>query len=408
MNVNISNPLAARPARDPRLDFFRGMAMFIILIAHIPGNVWSHWIPARFGFSDAAEVFVFCSGMASAVAFGLTFQNRGWLIGSARVSYRVWQVYWSHICVFLVIAAMLVSIDGLGLHEQPNRFRDALNLAPFFDRTAQNLTGLLTLTYVPNYFDILPMYLVILCLIPIIMVLASRSLYLAGAFVIGLWLASNLDVLSLPAEPWSDREWFFNPFGWQLVFFTGFAFMRGWIKPPPVNRVLIGAALAYVLLTMPLAYYHTLVNFEVLREIRSALGPLIGKTDVGALRFVHFLAVAYLSWVAVGEGGRRLVSSGWWGRIVTIIQKVGQQSLAVFLVSLVAARFGGVVLDLVGRSMFSVALVNIAGICLLIATAYLVAYYKSEPWRRAKDLDARAPRPEPQSSPATTRATADT
>jgi hypothetical protein len=50
--------------RDPRLDFFRGLAMFIILIAHVPSNWWTLWIPARFGFSDATEIFVFCSGMA--------------------------------------------------------------------------------------------------------------------------------------------------------------------------------------------------------------------------------------------------------------------------------------------------------------------------------------------------------
>ena len=58
-------PTAARQ-RDPRLDFYRGIAMFIILVAHIPTNAWANWIPARFGFSDATEIFVFCSGMASA------------------------------------------------------------------------------------------------------------------------------------------------------------------------------------------------------------------------------------------------------------------------------------------------------------------------------------------------------
>ena len=46
--------------RDPRLDFYRGIAMFIILLAHTPGNWWTLWIPARFGFSDATEIFVFC------------------------------------------------------------------------------------------------------------------------------------------------------------------------------------------------------------------------------------------------------------------------------------------------------------------------------------------------------------
>ena len=56
--------------RDPRLDFFRGLGMFIIFFAHTPGNIVKQFIPARFGPSDATEVFIFCSGLASALAFG--------------------------------------------------------------------------------------------------------------------------------------------------------------------------------------------------------------------------------------------------------------------------------------------------------------------------------------------------
>ena len=65
-------PIASQAVRvrDPRLDFYRGIAMFIILCAHTPGNFFTSWIPARWGFSDATEIFVFCSGMASAIAFG--------------------------------------------------------------------------------------------------------------------------------------------------------------------------------------------------------------------------------------------------------------------------------------------------------------------------------------------------
>lgn len=43
--------------------------MFIILIAHITGDLWTVWNSVNFGFSDVAEMFVFCLGMASAVAF---------------------------------------------------------------------------------------------------------------------------------------------------------------------------------------------------------------------------------------------------------------------------------------------------------------------------------------------------
>ena len=72
--------------REARLDFFRGLAMFIIFIAHLPLNPWNDWIPARFGPSDATEMFVFCSGFASAIAFGGTFRRHGFAIGTLRIA----------------------------------------------------------------------------------------------------------------------------------------------------------------------------------------------------------------------------------------------------------------------------------------------------------------------------------
>ena len=102
----MSNPSSeAKRPRDPRLDVFRGVGMLIILVAHIPGNAWADWIPARFGFSDATEIFVFCSGVASALAFGRVFDSAGWALGTARILHRVWQVYWAHIGVFVTIVA---------------------------------------------------------------------------------------------------------------------------------------------------------------------------------------------------------------------------------------------------------------------------------------------------------------
>lgn len=70
--------------------------MFSILIAHITANPWTLWIPARFGFSDAPEMFVFCSGMASAIAFGSVFRRSGWLMGALQIAHRIWQLYWVH------------------------------------------------------------------------------------------------------------------------------------------------------------------------------------------------------------------------------------------------------------------------------------------------------------------------
>lgn len=385
--------------RDIRLDFFRGIAMFIILCAHTPRNFFTSWIPARWGFSDATEIFVFCSGMASAIAFGRTFDRAGWALGTGRVGYRVWQVYWAHIGMFLAIATMLAAIDVYGDFDKT--YIGSLNLWKFFEDPGPQLVGLFTLTYVPNYFDILPMYLVILAMMPL-MIALSRVGRWAVAGAVGLfWILAQgalLESLGLghlhlgfPAEPWSDRKWFFNPFGWQLVFFTGFAFMRGWLPKPPVNRVLILLAVVIVLGNIPLSNIGVReFGLDWARDWRIANRELFTKSDFGILRYLHFLALAYLCWSAAGEGGRRLRAAGdgiiahVWGVLLKMILKVGQQSLAVFVFSMVFARLSGFVMDQIGRNTWNMTLANFVGFGALIAVAYTVSWFKSHPWRVAK------------------------
>jgi hypothetical protein len=372
--------------RDPRLDFFRGLAMFIILIAHIPGNWATLYIPARFGFSDATEIFVFCSGMASAAAFGKVFRDHGWGFGTARIAFRVWQVYWAHVGLFLAVAGSMALINASPFATFD--YVGDLNLYPFFNDTQANLVGLLTLTYVPNYFDVLPMYIGILIMLPVIVGLAGVHRVLAFAAVIAIWTVAQAGMLKLPAEPWTDRPWFFNPFGWQLVFFTGFAFMSGWLPAPPVDRRLIALAIAFLVLTLPLAHVPTLFRYEMLADWNRAIHLLIDKPDFGILRYAHFLALAYLAWVAVGAGGKRLAPPAGngtvarvWRTTMAVILKVGQQSLAVFVASMFLARLLGVVLVEGGASLLSMTLVNLLGMALIIGVAYAAAWFKAPPWQ---------------------------
>ncbi len=373
--------------RDPRLDFFRGIAMFIILIAHVPGNWLTLWIPARFGFSDATETFVFCSGMASAIAFGSVFRKQGFWMGTARIAFRTWQVYWAHIALFIAIAASMVLMNLI--FPVGRDYVGQLNLYPFFNRTQENLLGLLTLTYVPNYFDILPMYIGILLMIPLMVGLANVHVGLAAAASVIMWLCANVLGWNFPAEPWSARDWFFNPLGWQLVFFTGFALMSGWIPAPPVNKRLFWGAVAIVVIFLPFAYFRIYREVEVLAQVRSDLNFLIHKTDFGVLRYVHFLATAYVAWVLVGPQGANIMPSGSgrklsvaWSYILAAIMKVGQQSLAVFITSMFLARMLGVLFDQVGRSYVTMAWVNALGFAVIIALAYGVGWFKTQPWKK--------------------------
>ncbi|MGO4908499.1 OpgC family protein [Pseudorhodobacter sp. W20_MBD10_FR17] len=373
----------SRP-RDPRLDFFRGVGMFIILIAHITDNPYTLWIPARFGFSDATEMFVFCSGMASALAFGAVFRRAGWVMGLLQIVLRIWQVYWVHLGVFFVTLVLMLLINTSGVF--PRNEVNALNLLPFLTNTGPNLIGLFTLTYVPNYFDVLPMYLVILGLIPLIMALARIDVRLPLLVSVILWLAANAG-LNLPAELWftkpSTRAWFFNPFAWQLVFFTGFALMSGWLPQPPVRRSLIWLAIAVVLLSVPFAWYKIIDVSAYVRAWRSDWDLLINKSNFGLLRYVHFLALAYLAWVAAGPGGARLRQTGWAAFAIGQISRVGQQSLAVFAASMVMARVLGAVMNLAGNRPLAVLAVNLAGVVIIIAVARVTAFFKAKPWKNA-------------------------
>lgn len=360
--------------RDVRLDVFRGLCLIIIFIAHVWDNPWALLIPARFGFSDATEIFVFCSGMASAIAFGAAFRRHGFMIGAARVLLRCWQVYWCHIGVFLAATVSMIIADrwlGTG-----GTYVDGLGIEPLFSaHPKEGLVGLLTLTWVPNYFDILPMYLVILLLLPVVVGLHAFGRVHAFVFVAATWVIASTGILDLPAEPWGMRPWFFNPLSWQLVFFTGFAFMSGWLPAPPVEKRLIWLAAAVLILAVPVAWWPLVETSETLTSWRSALAPLTDKTRFGILRYAHFLALAYLSWVAVGEGGRRLT-----GPAVEILRKLGQQSLAIFMTGLVLSFSASALLNVIGRGAFAVALVNLGGIAILIVVARLTAWFKSQPW----------------------------
>lgn len=360
--------------------------MFIIFIAHMPGNWWAGWIPARFGFSDATEIFVFCSGMASAIAFGRIFEERGFLLGTARILYRAWQVYWAHVALFFVVVVVMVAADRLlGTN---GHYVGSLNLHAFFERAPENLLGLLTLTYAPNYFDILPMYLVILLFVPV-MVAARRTHWALPFLLMALiWAVAWGRWLDLPAEPWSNRAWFFNPFSWQLVFFTGFAFMRGWLPAPQPRLPLAVAAGVIVLVSVPLTWWG-LLQVSELRAAHQAVMPFADKTHFGLLRFVHFLALAYLAYCSVTLLGERFA-----GPVVDTARKVGQQSLGVFLASLVLAQLGGIALDMTGRSWLSVSVTNIVGFAGLILVAHIVGWFKSMPWQSSSAGKLRAERAE--------------
>jgi hypothetical protein len=366
-------PAPQKRPRDKRLDVFRGLCMLIIFIAHTPENPWLAWIPARFGFSSATELFVFGSGFASAIAFGRAFTTAGFLAGTLKITNRIWQLYWTHLALFAALAGLTVLIAPEGSHAHKA-------LAFVLAAPAQALAGLVTLTYVPMLLDILPLYMVVLALVPLMV--AAHRLHPVAPFALSaaLYAATFLFGLQMPGRLDNGQPWFFNPFAWQLLFFLGFAIGLGWWRPPALNRPRLTAlAAAIVIVSVPFNFWAFTDAFPVLVELQVAAFPLNTWTNVHPVRIIHFLALAYLT-LSLLERARFLLES----EAAKVLVLVGTQSLPAFLACTALAWIAGIALDMAGRDMATVAVVNMAGLAGVVVAAWVARLFKSEPWAKAK------------------------
>src|ERR1700736_846877 len=113
MRVCANLPVAAR---DIRLDLFRGLANWAIFLDHIPHETLN-WITTRnYGFSDAADLFVFISGYTAALAFGKIMIERGHVAAASRLVKRASELYAAHIIVVVAYIAVIACVSR-ALHD---------------------------------------------------------------------------------------------------------------------------------------------------------------------------------------------------------------------------------------------------------------------------------------------------
>jgi hypothetical protein len=364
---------SAKRVRDPRLDFFRGLAMFFIYAAHSDGNILYYLIPARFGPSDSADLFVFVSGITVAIAFGGTFARQGWLIGTARTAYRCMQLYTAQIGMFCALAVIVI----VGTRVWGNDYVSEIGFQHFIADPADALVGLLTLTYVPPYVDILPLYIFALAMVPLAMALARVDHRLVLATSIGLYLAANIWRLNLPNHT-EEHFWHFNPLAWQLIFFTGFSLRRGWVRVPKNCPWLFHLSVAIIVLGVAISVPSIYQRVRVIEALHQWAAAYNDKTYLDPIRYLHFLAVAYVT-VTVLNGREQMLLSPPLAPIV----KCGQQALSIFISGMLLSHIGGMVLDHIGTGLGPQILVNGISILALVAIAYTVAWFKRAPWKQS-------------------------
>jgi len=113
-------------ARDLRLDLYRGVALWLIFLAHIPGNVVSKFVPFYYGFSDAAEMFVFVSGYANAYVYGRVMQQCGFVTSAAHILNRAFHLYVAQMFLFVVFVGEIALLS-----HGTDVFADAMNVRIF-------------------------------------------------------------------------------------------------------------------------------------------------------------------------------------------------------------------------------------------------------------------------------------
>ena len=167
--------------RDYRLDLLRGFANWAIFLDHIPNNA-VNWITQRnYGFSDAADLFVFISGYTASFVYARIMLDRGFVIGSTRLIKRAWQIYVAHIILFVMYIA---EIGYLSQHYDNPNLENEFNVARFMSNPAETLYEGLILAFKPVNMDVLPLYILLMALFPpVLWAMLRRPNLVLAAFI---------------------------------------------------------------------------------------------------------------------------------------------------------------------------------------------------------------------------------
>ena len=353
--------------RDLRIDACRGIALWWIFLDHIPNNIGS-WLTLRnYGFCDAAEVFMFASGVTCALAYGNAWRCEGWTGVISRTLRRSWDIYVAFL-LLTVACAVLVHLAGGG------RLADESNTRVLLEHPGAALAQASMLQYRPLNTDVLPVFVLLhLLFAPLLWLLLRAPNVTLGA---SLLLYALVHVFGWSVPGWPNSHWAFNPLAWQLLVVLGAWWMiegKG-VRPWVTSRTVVLAVL-YLLFSMVIALSSRIKVLEALipQALESLFYPL-DKSNLHPLRLLHFLAIAVLTAWFVPRNWRGLMTPVMRGAI-----RCGQNSLPIFCFGVLLAFASHLaLLDISGGLAMQIAL-SLGGIVAMIAIATLLNLISIKP-----------------------------
>ena len=354
--------------RDLRIDACRGIALWWIFLDHVPNNIGS-WLTLRnYGFSDAAEVFMFVSGVTCALAYDKARCREGWTGVISRTLRRSWDIYVAFLLLTLA-CAILVHLAGGG------RLADESNMRILFDYPGATLAHAAILQYRPVNTDVLPIFVLLhLLFAPLLWLLLRVPNVTLGA---SLALYALVQVFGWTVPAWPNSHWAFNPVAWQLLVVLGAWWMieDKKVRPWVTSRTALVLAVLYLLFSLVIALSWRIKPLEALipEALANLLYPL-DKSNLDPLRLLHFLAIAVLAAWFVPRNWPWLRTPVMRGAI-----RCGQNSLPIYCLGILLAFASHTTLLHISDGLAMQIALSLGGIVAMIATATLLNLISIEP-----------------------------
>jgi hypothetical protein len=280
--------------RDVRLDLFRGIGLWMIFLDHIPHDVVS-WLTLRnYGFSDAAEFFVFISGYLAGFIYGPIIKAGHFLSALKRLWKRAMEMYVAHIMLFLIFTAQIART--VRRFDNP-LYEDEFNVHNFLEHPDILIGQALTLRYKPVNLDVLPLYIALIATAPFMLWAMVRRPNLTLLASVILYIFARIFDWNFASYP-PGSTWYFNPFAWQMLFiFAAWCGTGGASRIWPIvqSRLALIAALIWILFAflIVMTWHIAALDALVPKWMIKIIYP-IDKTDLDMFRFTHFLALALI------------------------------------------------------------------------------------------------------------------
>jgi hypothetical protein len=364
----ISLPMVGE--RELRLDLFRGLALWLIFIDHLPPSLLTWFTIRNYGFSDATEIFIFISGYTAAFVYGRALLESGFVVSTARILRRAWQIYVAHVFLFTIF---LAEISYLANSFENPLYTEEMGIMDFLKQPDITIFQALILRFKPVNMDVLPLYIVLMLSLPLILVSMRWRPDVTLALSVLLYAATLHFDLYFSAYP--AGYWTFNPMAWQLLFvFGAWCALGGARRMSAIiaSNITLWICIVYLVAAflVTLTWYVPALYGTLPKRLEQWMYP-IDKTDLDVLRFAHFLALAAIT--------VRFLPRDWPGlksRWLKPVILCGQHSLEIFCLGVFLAFAGHFILAEIGGGAAMHALISLCGIVIMSAVAWLISWYK--------------------------------